>query len=125
MDSIASPKVKTTEGEGVGARSLIRNTSGVEGHAGVPRWGLGRLISNLIIHMDLHKLNNKLINAELEHFGAWMSHEQARTNHKQTWTHKIHHGLDLGEATTFPLIVYFLFSHGTITQMSFCLGIPK
>ncbi len=33
----------------------------------------------------------------------------ARTNHGQTWTHKIHHGLDLGEATTFPLIVYYVF----------------
>jgi len=31
-------------------------------------------------------------------FGAW-------TNHGQTWIQKIHHDLDLGEATTFPLIV--------------------
>jgi len=40
MDSIVSPKVKTTEGkgEGVGARSLVRNTLGVEGRAGTPRW---------------------------------------------------------------------------------------
>jgi hypothetical protein len=27
------------------------------------KWGLGRMISRSIIHMDLHKLNNKLINA--------------------------------------------------------------
>ncbi len=26
-----SPKLKTIEGEGIGARSLVRNTSGVEG----------------------------------------------------------------------------------------------
>jgi hypothetical protein len=36
MDLIASPKVKKTEGEGVG--SLARITSGVEGRAGAPRW---------------------------------------------------------------------------------------
>jgi len=34
MDSIVSPKVKTTEGKGVGAQSLTCNISGVEGHAG-------------------------------------------------------------------------------------------
>jgi len=34
MDSIASPKVKTTERKGVGAHSLARNTSRVKGHAG-------------------------------------------------------------------------------------------
>jgi hypothetical protein len=31
MDSTASPKVKTTKGKKVGARSLARNTLGVEG----------------------------------------------------------------------------------------------
>jgi len=34
MDSTMSLKVKTTEGEGVGARSLARNTSGVKGRVG-------------------------------------------------------------------------------------------
>jgi len=38
MDSTISPKVKTTEGEGVGAHSLAHCTSGVEGHAGVAGW---------------------------------------------------------------------------------------
>jgi hypothetical protein len=46
-------------------------------------------------------------------------------NHKQTRTHKIHHSPDLGETTTFPLIVFFLFGHMACTQMSFCLGTPK
>jgi len=49
----------------------------------------------------------------------------AKTSHKQTWTHKTHHGLDLGEATTFPFIVYSMVVYGTNIQMSFCLGIPK
>jgi len=38
MDSIASPKVKTTEGEGIGPHSLACNTLGVEGHVGASGW---------------------------------------------------------------------------------------
>ncbi len=65
MDSTTSPKVKTIngEGEGVGARSLAHNTFEVEGCAGAPGWGLGRVKSKSIIHMDLHKPNNKLVSA--------------------------------------------------------------
>jgi hypothetical protein len=37
-------------------------------------------------------------------FGAW-------TNHGQKKTHKIHHDPNLGEATTFPLIVLFVLGH--------------
>jgi hypothetical protein len=47
------------------------------------------------------------------------------TNHEHTRTHKTHHGPDLGEATTFPLIVFFVISHGGYIQMSFCLGTFK
>jgi hypothetical protein len=50
MDSTANPKVKITEGEGVGACSLARNTLGVEGHAGILKWGLRRVTSNSITH---------------------------------------------------------------------------
>jgi hypothetical protein len=49
----------------------------------------------------------------------------ARTNHGQTQIHKIHHGLNLGEATTFPLIVFYVPGHEAYTQMSFCLKTPK
>jgi len=49
----------------------------------------------------------------------------AKTSHGQTWTHKIHHGLNLGEATTFPLIVYFVPLHEAHIQMTFCLETPK
>ncbi len=34
MDLTSSPKVKTTEGEKIGARSLARNTSRVQGRVG-------------------------------------------------------------------------------------------
>ncbi len=49
----------------------------------------------------------------------------ARTSHEQTWTHKTHHSPHLGEATTFPLILFFVHGHWTNTQMSFCPGNPK
>jgi len=38
MDSIVSPKVKTTKGERVGAWSLARNTLRLEGCAEAPGW---------------------------------------------------------------------------------------
>jgi hypothetical protein len=80
--------------------------------------GLGWTTSGSIIHVDRHKPNNKLVSAELEHF--WCTDEpRANTDHK------IHHGPNLGEATTFPLIVYFVHGHGANTQMSFCLESPK
>jgi hypothetical protein len=63
IDSTISPKVKTTEGQGVGAHSLAHSISGVEGHVGVPGWGLGRVTNGSIIHMALHKPNNKLVSA--------------------------------------------------------------
>jgi len=50
------------EGKGVGARSLARNTLRVERCVAAPGWGLGRMTSESIIHMDLHKPNNKLVN---------------------------------------------------------------
>jgi hypothetical protein len=55
--------VKITEGEEVGVSSMVRNTSRVEGCAGALGWGLGRLTRNSITHMDMHKPNNKLVNA--------------------------------------------------------------
>jgi hypothetical protein len=44
---------------------------------------------------------------------------------EQTHIHKTHHGSNLGEITTFPLIVFFMLSHGACTQMSFCLKTLK
>ncbi len=59
---------------------------------------------------------------------SWLVHSWstfgARMTHGQIQIHKIHHGPDLGEATTFPLIIYFVPGHGTSTQMSFCPGTP-
>jgi hypothetical protein len=49
----------------------------------------------------------------------------AQMNHMHTWIHKTHHGPDLGEATTFPLIIFSMIAHGDCTQMSFFLGPPS
>ncbi len=63
MGSIVSLKVKTMELKGVGMHSMAHNTSRVEGCAGAPGWGVGRLTSNSITYMNLHKPNHKLISA--------------------------------------------------------------
>jgi hypothetical protein len=61
MDSTMSLKVKTAEGEGVGARFLACNTSTVERSV---CWSskirLRRLTSNSIIHTDLHKTKQQV-----------------------------------------------------------------
>jgi ribosome assembly protein YihI (activator of Der GTPase) len=41
----------------------------------------------------------------------------ARTNHEQTQIHKTHHDPNLGEATTFPLVVSFVPGHKANTQI--------
>jgi hypothetical protein len=46
-------------------------------------------------------------------------------SHGQIQIHKIHHNSELGEAITFPLIVYFVPGHMTSIQMAFCPGTPK
>jgi len=51
-------------------------------------------------------------------FNAW-------TNHGHTWTHKIHHDLNLGEAITFPFIIFYVISHVGYIQMTFCPRTPK
>jgi hypothetical protein len=70
------------------------------------------MTSESIIHKGLHNQT------------SWLVHS-AKTSHEHTRIHKIHHGLNLGEATTFPLIVLYGPSHGVYIQMSFCTKIPK
>jgi len=53
MDSIVSPKVMTMKGEGGRVRSLAHNILRVEGHARILGWGLGRLITNLVLPHQL------------------------------------------------------------------------
>jgi hypothetical protein len=65
--SNVSLKVKTTE-EWIMVHCLTCNILGVEGHVKALGCRLGWTTSRSIIHIDLHKLNNKLVSAWLEHF---------------------------------------------------------
>ncbi len=62
-DSNVNPKVKTTEEKGVRAHSLVRRTFGVRRVFWSSMMGLGRGTRGLIIHIDSHKPNNKLVSA--------------------------------------------------------------
>jgi len=110
--------MKATEEQGVGARSLVRNTLGVEGRVGAPGWDLEEGQAANYSHGLAQNQTTSWLVHSWSTFGA-------RTNHGQIPIHKTHHGLDLGEATTFPLIIYFVPLHEAHIQMAFCLGTPK
>jgi hypothetical protein len=65
-----------------------------------------------ITYTDLHKTNTYWLVHNWSTFGV-------RTSHMQLRTHKTHHNPDLGEATTFPLIVYYAPLHRGHIQMVF------
>jgi hypothetical protein len=113
-----SPKVKTTKGEGVRAWSLVRSISEVEVRAGVLGWGLGRLTNKSNTHTNQTNQTTSWLMCNYNTFCA-------RTSHEQTRPHKTHHGPNLGEATTFPFILFYVFDHKASTQMSFCLRSPE
>jgi hypothetical protein len=46
-------------------------------------------------------------------------------SHGRLWIHKTHHGLDSGEATTFPHIVFSALLRRTYIQMALSGGVPK
>jgi hypothetical protein len=69
-----------------------------------------------------------------KHTKSWLVHGSnifgVRTSRRQHQTHKTHHGSDLGEATTFPLIVFFVAFHGGphlngILSWDSQVGVPK
>jgi hypothetical protein len=49
----------------------------------------------------------------------------SRMNHWHIQTHKTHHGPNMGEATTFPFIIFSVISQGNYIHMSFCPRTPK
>jgi len=94
---------------------MVRNLLGVKGRVGALGWGLWWVTSRSIIHTN--QTTSWLV-------CNWNTFD-AQMRHGQTWIHKIHHGPDLGEAITFPLIIFYVLCHMAYTQMSFCPGIPK
>jgi hypothetical protein len=104
IDSNGSLIVKITKEQEVGARSLPRSTLGDRGAC----WSSGMRTRK----SDKHHLLTRTCTNQTT---SWLMHSLSifgvRTSHRKTRTHKTHHGLDLGEVTTFPLIVYFLPLH--------------
>jgi hypothetical protein len=100
-------------------RSLDHNTFGFK--KGVlelrdgdyDKWLLGQLVTQACANQTTSWLVDSY-----NIFGAW-------TNHEHTHIHKPHHGLDLGGAITFPLILFFMPRHRAYIQMSFCPRILK
>ncbi len=111
-------EVKTTKEQRVGARSLARNTLRGRGACWSSGMGLKRMTSITHSHRSAQNQTTNWLVHNLSTFGT-------RTSHGQTRIHKTHHGPNLGEATTFPLIVYFMPLHEADTQMAFYPGIPK
>jgi len=110
-------KLKTTKEQGVKACSLACSTLGVEGRVGAPD-GTRKSDKHQLVTQTCRKPNTRWLVHSWNTFGA-------RTSHGQIRTHKTHHGPDLGEATTFPLIVHYVFLHEAHIQMTFCPKIPK
>jgi hypothetical protein len=133
-DSYVSLKVKTTDKKKVVIHSSIHNTSGVRGvcwsfgmkttlsfrHSKkcmpfTPRW----VTNKSIIHLDLYKLNNKLVSALLKHFWCtnepWAYIDSQISPRAWTWV----------EATTFPFTIFFMINHRACTQMWFFSQLPS
>jgi hypothetical protein len=64
------------EKKGVGARSLTHSTRGVEGRAGAPGLGLGRVTSFIHLLEHASKPTTKWLVHILKHLGAKTSHGQ-------------------------------------------------
>ncbi len=79
-DSTMSPKVTTTKGERVG-RIPWFTTLRDKGVCWSSEMRLGQMTSGSIIHVDLHKANNKLVSAKLEHL---LLHKQTTGKHELT-----------------------------------------
>ncbi len=89
----------------------------VEGCVGALGWDQEELTSFTYSYGSAQN-QHKVVSAQLEHF--WCQDEPRATH-----INKTHHSLDLGEATTSPLIVYFMPFHEAHIQMAFCPRIPK
>ncbi len=89
----------------------------VEGRVGASGWDQEELTSFTHSHRHAHN-SHKVVSAQLEH--PWCQDEPWATR-----THQTHHSPNLGEATTFPLIIYYVPLHKAHIQMAFCPRTPK
>jgi hypothetical protein len=79
---------------------------------------LGRMTSKSTIHIDLHKPNNKLVSAWLEHFWCMDKPQTNMDSQHSPWP-----GLE--GSHHLPPIVFIMPGHKANTQMSFCPETPK
>ncbi len=90
----------------------------VEGRVGALGWDQEELTSFNYSHKHAQNQHG-VVSAQLEHF--WCQDEPRATR-----THKIHHGPDLGETTTFPPLQYTLqLSTGVTSKWLFVPGLPN
>ncbi len=75
----------------------------------------GQLFSYSVLHQN--QPTSWLVHIQ-KHYGCW-------DKPRATRIHLIHHGLDSGEATTFPHTLFSTFAHGTCIQMAFCPRLPR
>ncbi len=115
---VGSKLVKQQNCLELGARSLLSALKGVEGCAKAPGWDQEEGQA-LVTYSNMYQTNQ-----QVGQFTFWSTFS-ARTSRGQPWTHKAHHGLDSGEATTFPHIVFSMSLRDTYIRMTFCLGTLK
>jgi hypothetical protein len=72
----------------------------------------------MLLHGPTSKTNTSWLELILHPFSVG-------TSHGQPWTHLIHHGLDSGEATTFPHILFSVLLRGSHIRMALFPGTPK
>jgi len=74
------------EKEIIGVCYLAWSTSGVEGRARALGWGLGKVTSKSIIHVNMHNPNNKLGSAGLEHFWCMDEPRPCTNSQDSSWS---------------------------------------
>ncbi len=102
----------------LGAHSQPPTLKGIEGYVEAP--GLDQEEGQALLNYSyLHQSNQQVGQIP---FGSTCN---ARTSHGRPWTHMTHHGLDSGEATTFPHIVFFALLRRTYIRMALFPRTPK
>jgi hypothetical protein len=95
--------------------SLTRNISRVRGACWSFRMG-SRTSGELVNYSHKPTQTKEQVGQCI--IGTW-------TNHGHTQIHNTHNDPNLGEATTFPLIVFIVINHRGCIQKSFFLGLPS
>jgi hypothetical protein len=100
-----------------GALPTSSTKKGVEGRARSPEIRLGRWTRRSSLNLHPKPTTKGLVSIR-EH--PWVLGQATNT-----FTHKTHHGLNSGEATTFSHIVFSAALHGTCIQMALFPKTPK